>query len=172
MSRLYLCYRDQDSPIANLIIDRWRVKNGKHSVVTDPLHDKPDDISLAMHVETKMLHVDAIWIVIGRQWTGVDEYGRYRLSTADIPIYQEVLQALKLDLPITVILVNGIEGLPPPEEVPDELQGIYDLPVMVIDGPQALDRLISPPNLWQRVLYFLKVSNLFVAPDRIRRRRL
>ena len=166
MSRLYLCYRDQDSPIANLIIGRWRVKNGKHSVVIDPLHDKPDDISLAMHVETKMLHVDAIWIVIGRQWTGVDEYGRYRLSTADIPIYQEVLQALRLDIPLTVILVNGIEGLPPPEEVPDELQGIYDLPVVVIDSPQALDRLISPPNLWQRLKYLLMANKAFTPSRR------
>lgn len=168
MSRLYLCYRDQDSPIANVIIDRWRVRHGQHSVVNDALRDKPDEISLEMHVETKMLHVDAVWILIGRQWSGIDEYGRYRLSTADIPIFQEISQALKLDLPISILLVNGIEGMPPPEEVPDQLQSIYNLPVSVIDSPQALDRLISPPNLWQRFKYLVMASNI-LTPSRHRR---
>ncbi|MAU09914.1 MAG: hypothetical protein CL607_08855 [Anaerolineaceae bacterium] len=166
MSRLYLCYRDQDSPIANVIIDRWRVRHGQHSVVNDALYDKPDEISLGMHIETKMLHVDAVWILIGRQWSGIDEYGRYRLSTADIPIFQEISQALKLNLPIAVLLVNGIEGLPPPEEVPEELQGIYDLPLYVIDSPQALDRLISPPTLWQRFKYLLFENNVFTTSRR------
>ncbi|MCA9893747.1 MAG: hypothetical protein KC615_12245 [Anaerolineae bacterium] len=169
MNRLYLCYRNQDSAVADVIAGRWRIKHGRHSVVIDPLRDKPDNISLLMHIETKMLHADAIWILIGQQWSGIDEYGRYRLSTADIPIHSEVQQALNMDIPVSILLVNGVEGLPPPDEIPDELQGIYDLPVCVIDSPQALDRVISPPSLWQRIKYFFATSNVFSTPRRASR---
>ena len=110
MNRLYLCYRNQDSAVADVIAGRWRIKHGRHSVVIDPLRDKPDNISLLMHIETKMLHADAIWILIGQQWSGIDEYGRYRLSTADIPIHSEVQQALNMDIPVSILLVNGVEG--------------------------------------------------------------
>lgn len=147
MSRLYLSFREKDAPIARELAHRWRIKNGPHSVVTEPLKNKPDELALGTHIETMMLHVRHIWIVIGPQWAGIDEFGRYRLSTADVPIHEEIAQALSSKRDVTLILVNGVESLPPPDEIPEDFHGIYSVDTYIIRQPQDVDQLIARPNI-------------------------
>ncbi|QPC83252.1 hypothetical protein G4Y79_02425 [Phototrophicus methaneseepsis] len=160
MSRLYLSFRQSDVEIAREIAHRWRIKNGPYSVVTQPLKNKPDELSLAQHIETMMLHVGQIWLVVGPQWAGIDEFGRYRLSTADVPIHDEVMQALGSGRPVTIILVNGAEQLPSPDRVPEDMHGIYDVETFVLREPQDMDALLARPNILDWIKYILNMGQL------------
>lgn len=158
MLPIYVSYRPQDAESAAHIIRRCRQVNGQFSVQHDPLRSCPSDTRIEQHVDDLIAACRQILIVIGREWAGLDEYGRYQLSTADIPTRAEVLGALRSGKQTILVLVDDA-ALPDPAEIPEELQALLNLPIIRLGTEtfeQDLSQLFPPATLKERLREWLR----------------
>lgn len=160
MPPIYIAYRPNDADVTEQIIRRCIQTYGVHSVIVNPTDSITPETSLKHHVDNLMHAASTILIIVGQDWAGIDEYGRFKLSSADLPTYLEVKQALRSERDVFLVLVNGA-SLPPPNLVPDDMQAIYQLPSVSI-RPQNfradLNRLVHPPNLFDQLRYFFSLD--------------
>jgi hypothetical protein len=167
MLPVYLSYRTQDAHYATRIIERCHQVYGLYSVQHDPLRSCPTGTRIERHVENLIAACRQVIIVIGKDWAGLDEYGRYRLSTADMPVRAEVLAALQSDREIIVMLVDDA-GLPDPQVIPEEMQALFEQPVMVLH-PATFDRDLDPlfpaPSRKDRILSWFVERLMRFAPE-------
>ena len=85
---------------------------------------------------------------------------RFRLSTADVPIHSEIKQALRSDKQVILVLIDGAR-MPSPDMIPDDFQGIYELPAVQLRPDtfrRDLNALIHPPNLFEQLRYFFSLD--------------
>lgn len=160
MRPIYVSFRPQNRAVWQRIKQRAHKRYGRHSVLTSTSMPKADRDPIELHVEMILSACRKLVIIIGRDWAGLDEFGRFRLSTADVPIYAELRGMLRLEIPTVIVLVDGAT-LPPLEQVPEEFHALYSLPVIRLDEQsfeRDLDALIPPPTLSQQLRYFLKPS--------------
>lgn len=153
MLPVYLSYRPQDASSAARIIRRCDQVYGEYSVQHNPLRSCPTGTRIEQHAENLIASCRMVVILIGRKWAGLDEYGRYRLSTADVPVRAEVLAALRSKLEVVLVLLDGAQ-MPPAEVIPDELQSIFELPVVRLRSASFdadLDQLFPRPTLRDRL---------------------
>ena len=156
MARVYISYRVQDANVVRRIIRRCLQSYGVYSVTMNPQETCPSDMTLTQHIDNLMFDVDTIFLVVGKDWAGLDEFGRFKLSSADSPVSEEVHVALRSKKPVTLVLVNGA-SLPSPDVVPDDLQEIFHLPKIQLRPAtfwQDMNRLIPPPALSDWLLYY------------------
>ena len=167
MARVYISYRVQDANVVRCILRRCQQSYGTYSVTMNPQDTHPSDISLSQHIDNLMFGVDRILLIVGNDWAGLDEFGRFKLSSADTPIREEVQVALRSKKQVMMVLVNGA-SLPSPDVVPDDLQGIYQLPVIQLRPAtfwRDMNQLIPPPALSDWLLYYFSFT---WAKNRIR----
>jgi hypothetical protein len=159
MSQIYISYRVEDAPIVKRIVRRCLQTHGIYSVVMNPQNSYSENNSLNNHIDNLMFNVETILLVAGRNWAGIDEFGRFRLSSADIPVSAEVKVALRSGKQVILVLVDDAP-MPSPDVVPEDLEGIFQLPVAQLRSKtfnQDLDRLIPPPSLQGFLLYYLSL---------------
>jgi hypothetical protein len=167
MARVYISYRVQDANVVRRIIRRCLQSYGIYSIALNPQATCPSDMTLTQHIDNLMFDVDMILLVVGKDWAGLDEFGRFKLSSADSPVSEEVQVALRSKKHVVMVLVNGAD-LPAPDVVPDDLQAIYQLPVTQLRPQtfwQDMNHLIPPPALSDWLLYYFSLAWL---KDRIR----
>lgn len=160
MPPVYISYRPEDALIVEQIVQRCVQTYGRYSVILHPVESCLPDIRLEQHVDNLISGSSTVLIVIGQHWAGLDRFGRFRLSTADVPIRAEVWQALRSPKQVLVVLVNGAT-LPAPELVPDELHGLFALPVLELRSQHLrhdLNHLIHPPTLGQYLRYLFSLE--------------
>jgi TIR domain len=157
MARVYISYRVQDSNIVKRIIRRCLQSCGIYSVIMNPEATCPADSTLIQHIDNLMFGVDTILLIVGKDWAGLDEFGRFKLSSADTPVSEEVQVALRSKKQVILVLVNGAD-LPVPDIIPENLQGIFRLPIAPLRAAtftQDLNRLIPPAAFADWLFYYL-----------------
>jgi len=160
MPPIYISYRPQDAAITEKIIHRCLQTYGAYSVIVNPQASKLDDVRIENHIDNLIAAASTVLIVIGRDWSGIDQFGRFRLSLADIPVRAEVFHALRSRKQVIVVLVNGAR-LPDRAHVPDELHGLFDLPMIELRDETLrydLNNLIHPPSLVSQLRYFFSLG--------------
>lgn len=155
MPPIYISYRPSDATVVQRIVTRAYQTYGSYSVVMNPEQKRPDRETIDQRVDYLIYSCSTILIVIGPDWTGLDEFGRFKLSTADVPVHQEVKWALQHDRKTIAVLVKGAK-LPARDSVPEKLQGILDCLVVEL-RPKTfrhdLDRLIPAPTIKEQLRY-------------------
>lgn len=155
-NRLYLSFRERDRATARIVARRWRIVYGRFNVIMDAQNDRPERYAIERHIEDLMSDATHVFIVIGQQWSGLDDYGRYRLSTADVPIQPEIKTALYSNLPTTLLLVDEVNCLP--GDIPEDLRGLSQLPTATLRPGHVwedLDALVPRPTIGQWLRYLL-----------------
>src|SRR5215471_14926364 len=100
MPKLSLSYRRSDSSaITGRIFDRLAARYGKESVFMD-IDNVPVGTDFRTHIQEVWQHSDAVIVVIGTHWLGIDAAGVSRLSQESDPVRAEVETAVALDLPL------------------------------------------------------------------------
>ena len=160
MSQIYISYRVEDANAVEQIVRRCLQTYGLYSVVMNPEDSCPSMTRLSNHIDNLMAACKTILLVAGRGWAGIDEFGRFKLSSADIPVGEEVRVALRSKKQIILVLVNGAH-LPSPDAIPDDLHDIFTLPVARLRPNtfnQDLNQLIPPPAMSNVLLYYLSLA--------------
>jgi pterin-4a-carbinolamine dehydratase len=79
-------------------------------------------------VKDKLLKATVVLAMIGPGWlTASDQYGRRRLDFPDDWVHLELATALARGTSIIPVVVGHKFSLPPPDALPDELQGLFEL---------------------------------------------
>lgn len=170
MNRIYISYRTSDSQIVHHIYERAIQTHGYDNVVIHPEDSLPLHMPITTWVDSLINGCHYILIVIGPDWTGLDQFGRYKLSEGDV-IYMETRYALQSRRKVLPVLVNGVTTLPPADRLPPDLVGLTDLqPIILhpVSFKADLDRLIAAPTTLQRLRYLSSLrwlNNLLKDPS-------
>ena len=160
MPPIYISYRPTNADIVEQIVRRCFQTYGKHSVLMNPQDSLPSDMRLENHIDNMIHAASTVLLVAGRDWSGLDKFGRFKLSSADIPIQPEIKHALRSDKQVILVLVDGASR-PSPDILPDDLHGLYDIPAVQL-RPETfrrdLNALIHPPNIVDQLRYFFSLD--------------
>jgi hypothetical protein len=121
---IFMSYRRGDTQwAARGIYDRLAIRYGRGNVFRD-LDAIPPGARFRDYVERKISESDVLIVLIGNAWASYqDEAGRRRLEHPRDPVRLEVETALRLEIPIIPVRV---EGAPMPTER-DLVPSLYDL---------------------------------------------
>jgi cold shock CspA family protein len=123
MAGIFISYRRLDSRVySGRLFDRLKAHFGSDVVFMDVEGGiaRGDDFSAA--VERALNSVDAMVVVIGREWVScTDRTGQPRLWNADDWVRQEIAAALRRDILLVPVLVDGA-SMPREDELPDGIQ--------------------------------------------------
>jgi hypothetical protein len=132
----------------------------------DSLMDEQDlmlkgDVLLEDVIENLIDSCQVVLLIVGKSWSGVDEFGRFLLSSADVPVGIEVDIALHSRCQVIPVLVNGVKALPPPDEIPEALHMIYETRPVILRSQhfeRDIRQLIAPPSFSRRLEYWLTLG--------------
>jgi hypothetical protein len=118
MPKLALSYRRSDSSaITGRIFDRLAARYGKEAVFMD-IDNIPLGTDFRTHIQEVWREIDAVIVVIGTHWLGIDAAGVSRLSRESDPVTDEIETAVALKLLLFPVLVDGAK-MPPAPAVPE-----------------------------------------------------
>src|SRR4051794_8674606 len=124
MSTVFISYRrDQTAGEARALFNDLVERLGKSSVFMDV-----DNIALGRDfryvLQERLASCDLMLVLIGRNWADAkDELGRPRIEDTNDFVRLEIGAALKRNIPVTPILVQGAR-IPAVEQLPDELKDL------------------------------------------------
>jgi len=131
---IFLSYRrDETEHVAGRLADRLGSVFGEHEVFIDvdsipPGHDFIDAIQHAVR------RCDVLLALIGPTWTrAVDEQGGRRLDNPEDFVVLEVAEALRRDIHVVPVLVDGAQ-MPRRDELPAALQPLVRRNAVRVDG--------------------------------------
>jgi len=118
---VFLSYRREDSiSIAGRIRDRLANQFGADHVFFD-IDAIPFGVDFRDHIDRMMTECDVVLVVIGRRWVdAVDEHGQRRLDQAGDFVRLEIEAALRREIPVVPLLVDGAT-IPQPNQLPESL---------------------------------------------------
>jgi hypothetical protein len=115
--RIFLCYRRQDTQwAARSIYDKL---SEKYDVFRD-IDSTPAGVKYSTWIESRVGQCDVMIVLIGGEWLSVDDAGRRRLDLPKDWVRQEIEAALKRDVPVIPVLVQGAP-MPSDEELPSSI---------------------------------------------------
>jgi TIR domain len=122
--RVFLSYRREDSAAyAGRIEDRLRRALGRNQLFMD-VDNIPLGVNFAKLLQDEIARCDVLLVVIGRNWLGArgdDE--RRRLDKPDDFVRIEIATALRRDIPVIPVLLDGA-AVPKADELPEELKDL------------------------------------------------
>jgi beta-lactam-binding protein with PASTA domain len=118
----FISYRREDSAgHAGRLFDRLRERFGRDSVFLDVVGIDAG-VDFVDTLDKAVGSCDVLLAVIGREWlTCCDKQGRRRLDDPNDFIRAEISAALKRDVRVVPVLVEGAE-MPPTDSLPEELK--------------------------------------------------
>ncbi len=164
MPRVYISYRSSDAAAARALYQRAVMVYGVSQVLVNPEVYLPQHRQMGEYIAQQMSTCQQAFIMIGPEWTGIDDLGCLRLSPADEPVHSEVATALEHVPQIVPVLVNGIRGLPAPDELPEDFHGLYKWTPVVMRDLNDLNQLIHPPTLFHSLRYMIGFEWLRLTP--------
>ena len=122
MPTIFISYRREDSAgHAGRLFDRLRERFGRGRVFLDVVGIEAG-VDFVETIDQAISSCDVLLAVIGREWLSCcGKQGRRRLEDPNDFIRAEVSTALKRNVRVVPVLVEGAE-MPPTEELPEELQ--------------------------------------------------
>ncbi len=161
MTRVYISYRSSDATVVRQLYRRAALAYGSRNVLLNPEDSVPLNTPLESYIDNIVSGCHVVLVVIGPNWAGIDEYGRFLLSSADVPVQPEVVAALKHAPQVINILVNGISMMPSPDDLPENLHRLYECEAAIL-RPQHLQddlaKLIPPPSPLRWLQYGLSLE--------------
>ena len=123
--KIFVSYRRQDTAASAIGIGQYLEKEfGRKNVYIDI--DMHAGAKFPAVIEKRLAECKALLVLIGSDWVkSKDEHGHPRLLKPDDWVRLEIAYALKKDISVIPILVNGAQ-LPHKDELPDDIQGLLD----------------------------------------------
>jgi parallel beta-helix repeat protein len=119
--RVFVSYRRDDSiGIAGRIRDRLVARCGQSNVFFD-IYSIPPGADFRRQIDAMVAECDVLLVIIGRRWVdAVDEAGERRLDQATDFVRLEVEAALRREIPVVPVLVDGAT-IPKANQLPASL---------------------------------------------------
>lgn len=116
--KLFISYRREDSAdVTGRIYDRLLARFGREYVFKD-VDNIPLGVNFKTHLENAVAECSVLLAIIGRQWLDiVDANGARRLDNPSDFVRIEIEAALRLNLPVIPLLVQGA-AVPPEDRLP------------------------------------------------------
>ena len=122
MRSIFISYRREDAEgQAGRLFDDLTAKFGKDSVFMDVVDIEPGR-DFRRVIDQHVASCAVLLAVIGKGWLEAkDQAGRRRIDNPNDFVRLETASALKRDIPVIPVLVQGA-GMPLPEQLPDDLK--------------------------------------------------
>jgi hypothetical protein len=176
--KIFISYRRQDSGANAIAIGQYLENEfGRENVFIDI--DMHAGAKFPMVLEQRLAECMVMLVLIGPEWLNArDEQGHRRLDDSDDWVRLEIAHALKRDITVIPVLVNGAE-LPRKAELPGEILGLLDHQAASVTMAGFRDemsglvydiRSISKPRRWRQfgaeaIGLLLLASVLVLAQD-------
>lgn len=124
MPKILISYRREESAaVAGRMSDRLVPAFGRKNVFLD-VDTIEAGIDFVKTIEGALRDIDVLVVVMGRQWTTMtDEEGKRRLDRPDDYVRLEVVTALKRDIRVVPVLIDGA-SMPSVDELPADLASL------------------------------------------------
>jgi hypothetical protein len=124
MAGIFINYRRDDSRgLAGRLADNLRRAFGSRAVFMDVDGMKPG-LDFVKQLDAQVSQCDVVLAVIGTNWFEArDDKGQRRFDSEHDYVRIELASALKRDIPVIPVLVDGA-ALPPEEALPDDLKSL------------------------------------------------
>jgi TIR domain-containing protein len=148
--KLFISYRREDSQdITGRIYDRFVTAFGISNVFKD-VNSIPFGDDFRNAIEQGVKQSDIFIEIIGPRWLSItDSSGRPKIESADDFVRKEIEAALKRDIALIPLLVDGA-SMPKPSELPESIRELSFRNAISINHDPAfqddIDRLISSIN--------------------------
>jgi hypothetical protein len=122
VNHIFVSYRREDSAdVTGRIADRLRSHFGDQAVFID-VDSIPYGVDFRAYLDEQVSKCQVLLAVIGRGWLTIkDETGRHRLQSASDFVRIEIEAALRRNIPVVPLLVQGAE-MPAEKKLPDSLR--------------------------------------------------
>jgi len=123
---IFLCYRHEDTQgFAGRIYDRLVSKYGYEQVFRD-IDSIPTGVRFPAWIESRMGQCSVVIVLIGAAWLAAkDDNGQRRLDSPKDWVRQEIETALRHDIPIIPVRVEGAP-MPSEEELPQSIANLAE----------------------------------------------
>lgn len=124
MAGIFINYRRDDSRgLAGRLADNLRRAFGSRAVFMDVDGMKPG-LDFVKQLDAQVSQCDVVLAVIGTNWFDArDDKGQRRFDSEHDYVRIELASALKRDIPVIPVLIDGAT-LPPEEALPDDLKSL------------------------------------------------
>src|ERR1700744_3357144 len=122
MAGIFINYRRDDAPgVAGRLADRLANSFSRRAIFMDVDAVRPG-LDFVKQLEEQVSKCDVLLAIIGPNWSkAADEKGQRRLDSARDYVRIEIASALKREIPVIPVLVNGAV-MPSEEDLPDDLK--------------------------------------------------
>jgi TIR domain-containing protein len=154
MPKIAISYRRIDSSaIAGRIADRLASRYGRASIFID-VDSVPFGTDFRKYIQDTWSEIKVLIVVVGPKWLGDETAEKARIHGRTDVVRIEVETALKRDIPIIPVLVDGAK-MPSSGQLPKNLRAFADRNAAEVDGgrdfhphmdrlTQAIDRIAGP----------------------------
>ncbi len=154
MLKILISYRREESAaVAGRLSDRLVQAFGRKNVFLD-VDTIEAGADFVKTIERALRDIDVLVVVIGRRWTTMtDEGGKRRLDKLDDYVRLEVVTALKRDIRVVPVLIDGA-SMPSADELPTDLASLAERNAFALSDVSFhadVTRLIE--NLQRRRIY-------------------
>jgi hypothetical protein len=124
MAGIFINYRRDDAPgVAGRLFDRLSKNFSQSEMFIDVDTMKPG-LDFVKQLDEQVSRCDVVLAVIGPSWLNAkDEKGRRKLDLQRDPVRIELSSALKREIPVIPVLVNGT-AMPAEDDLPDDLKSL------------------------------------------------
>src|ERR1700761_518081 len=159
MAGIFINYRRDDAPgVAGRLADRLANSFSRRMVFRDVDAMRPG-LDFVKQLEEQVAKCDVLLAIIGPNWLRAgDDKGQRRLDQDRDYVRIEIASALKREIPVIPVLVNGA-AMPPEKDLPDDLKPLVNRHALELrhtrfDGDSAaiidgLSRVLPSRTNWR-----------------------
>ena len=149
---IFISYRrDETAGYAGRLADRFNEHFGEHRVFRDVDSIEPG-LDFAEAIERAVGSSEVLIAVIGKNWlTAADASGRKRLADSDDYVRMEIAAALKRNIRVVPLLVQGAP-MPGADDLPEDLAPLARRNAFVLHDTSWRDDVRRLTNVLERVL--------------------
>lgn len=118
--KIIVSYRRSDAAMAGRIFDRLVQHFGKTSLFID-IDNVPFGVDFRKHIDDALRFSDLLIAIVGQKWLGVQADGKPRIMNEADPVRVELDTALRRDITILPVLLDGT-SMPNPAELPENIR--------------------------------------------------